>query len=171
MSIGKRLKEARTYLKLTQEKFAQPLAITRGYIASMENDLQEPSDTLLKLISIEHGISIAWLKTGEGEMLTSPEEALKNLMARFGEQTIIAAFAGLLKEHNLIMPNGGLGSRHAATGDPALNRMVGTLCDLWAAGDDKIRNWAEVQFDLAIPHNVIEELQKKQKDSGESQVS
>lgn len=169
MSFGERLRKARKSLKLTQEQFAQPLAITRGYIACLENGLQKPSEALLKLISAEHCISITWLKTGTGEMFISPEDGLKSLTARYGEQAVLKAVNNIMKECGLAVAT--IRQAHRSdTGDPDLDNLVNILYDLWAAGDNDMKGWLKVQFRRAFPDDIIKEAQKKQK-ATQSQVS
>jgi len=167
MDFGKRLLALRKYLKLTQAQFANPLGVNRGYVATLETSDKEPSETLLKLISYEYGISYTWLKTGEGEMFISPEESLKNIIARHGEQAIIEAFKNIniSKETSTdIIDVTGL-TRRTYDKDPELKQMINTLNSLWSTGDDKFKNWIEVQFNRAFPADVVEEAQKKQKET------
>ncbi|TEB04780.1 Helix-turn-helix domain protein [Pelotomaculum schinkii] len=151
MSISDRLLKARKTLNLTQADFAKPLGIDRGYISTLEHDSRAPSETLLKLIEHEHGISVTWLKTGEGQMLVPPEEVIIDQIARFGEQTILNAFNFVIKKHDLTVD----------TDDPELNRMINTLYDLWAVGDERLKAWASMQFDIAFPKHIVEEAKKQ----------
>lgn len=43
MKLGKRIKELRTTLSLTQEELASRCDLTKGYISQLENDLTSPS--------------------------------------------------------------------------------------------------------------------------------
>jgi hypothetical protein len=52
-----------------------------------------------------------------------------------------------------------------STGDPDFDRLVNILYDLWSTGDDKFKGWIEIQFNRAFPADVIEESQKKQKET------
>lgn len=164
MSISERLLKARKTLNLTQADFASHLGIDRGYVSTLEHGLRKPSETLLKLIKHEYGISDTWLETGKGEMFISPEDTLKSLTARFGEQAVLKAFNFIMKEHGLAVAAGRPASR-ADTGDPELNRLIDTLYLLWSTGDDRLKQWASYQFDRAFPQDVIEEAQKKQKNT------
>jgi transcriptional regulator with XRE-family HTH domain len=170
MGFSKRLNELRKYLKLTQAQFAAPLGVNRGYIATLETSDKEPSETLLKLISYEYGTSYAWLKTGEGEMFTSPEESLKNMKTRFGERAFMDAINNIMKENGLAFASGRTAHR-ADTGDPELDRMINILHDLWDAGED-LKGWTKVQFNRSFPDEVVEDVQKKQQETqGQAQIS
>ncbi|WP_243174783.1 hypothetical protein [Desulfofundulus sp. TPOSR] len=97
-------------------------------------------------------------------MFISPEETLKNLLARFGEQDFLKAVNSIMKERGLAVAAGRPAHR-ADTGDPDLDRMLNDLYDLWSAADDDMKGWIKVQFRRAFPDDVIGEAQKKQKES------
>jgi len=128
MKVGERLLITRKYLNLTQTQFAAPLGVNRGYIAILETTDKEPSDTLLKLISYEYGISYTWLKTGDGEMFVPPEKYLKDQMIRFDKKAIIKAFNNLMNNRNPGSTTDQL--THLNTGDADLDRMVNALYEL-----------------------------------------
>lgn len=50
MEIGKKIKEKRTLLMLTQEELANRCELTKGYISQLENDKVSPSIETLELI-------------------------------------------------------------------------------------------------------------------------
>ena len=66
--MTERIKAIRKNAKLTQTEFGEKIGATRAMIASYEGGAVIPSDSILKLISKEFGVSYAWLKTGEGSM-------------------------------------------------------------------------------------------------------
>ena len=66
--MNERIKSVRKSSNLTQTEFGDRIGATRAMIASYEGGAVVPSDSILKLISKEFGISYAWLKTGEGPM-------------------------------------------------------------------------------------------------------
>jgi len=167
MSFKERLLALRKKLNLTQAQFAKPLGVNRGYIATLETSDKEPSKTLLKLISYEYCISYTWLKTGEGEMFISPEESLKKIIACYGEQAIVEAFRSIQisKETSIDIIDATGFPRRAYDKEPELKRMVDTLHAIFSAGDEKLKNWASVQFDIAIPKHIVEEVQKKQQET------
>lgn len=169
MNFSERLFKLRKNLNLKQSQFAEPLGIDRSYVAALEKGSRQPSETLIKFISLQYGVPVTWLKTGEGEMFISPEEAIRNQMARFGKQAIIEAFTGFMKEHDLAVVNSRPGSHHTGvgTGDPTFDHMISTIYDLWAAADEDMKGWIKIQLRRAIPDDVIEEAQKKQKGTQE----
>lgn len=96
-------------------------------------------------------------------MFISPSEYLKKQMIRFGKKAFIKAFKNLINDRDP-----GATTDHVPrsnTGDADLDRMVSTLCELWAAGDERLKNWASIQFDMAFPRHIIETVTNKQKAS------
>ncbi len=71
LSIGQknalryRMKHLRQSLNLTVNDFAEHLCCDPSYVYSTEDGENAWSDTILKLISYEFGISMTWLKTGK----------------------------------------------------------------------------------------------------------
>lgn len=66
--MKERIKTIRKELKLNQTEFGDRIGATQAMVTSYETGRVVPSDSILKLISKEFGISYAWLKTGEGPM-------------------------------------------------------------------------------------------------------
>ena len=58
MNIGKKIKELRSTLSLTQEELAKRCDLTKGYISQLENDLTSPSITTLVDILSALGTSL-----------------------------------------------------------------------------------------------------------------
>ncbi len=67
--MNERIKAVRKQAGLKQSEFADRIGASRDKIASYETGRVVPSDSILKLISKEFGVSFAWLKTGEGPMM------------------------------------------------------------------------------------------------------
>lgn len=156
MSIGERLKILRISLKITQEEFASRLKVSKGFLSNLEKGIRNPSDQLLKLISYEFSSSENWLVNGEGEMFISPEEALKRQKTRLGERAFLEAVNNIMKENGLAVV--GHPAHCAAAPDPVLDRMINVLNDVWTKGDDKLKNWAEVQFSHSFPDEIVADL-------------
>lgn len=66
-STGMRIAAFRKEEQLSQQKFANELGVSRGYIGDIERGRSEPSSNFLTLITSKFGISIDWVLTGEGE--------------------------------------------------------------------------------------------------------
>lgn len=220
--FGDRLRRIRKTLGLSQKKFGGCLGISQKHVSQIEKETREPSEQLIKHLCLHYFTSENWLKTGEGEMFISPQDALKSVKERFGEHVfqkaiiemvydsddgktlttatvaehhtdpqadqvstlekhlksmmagfgkpaIIEACTSLIKKHSLILPNGRPGNHHpnpgADFGDPELNRLISIICDLWITADDDMKGWIKVQLRRAFPDDVVEEAQKKRKET------
>lgn len=63
-----RIKAIRKHFGLNQEKFGENLGVKKTAVSKMELGTYRVTDTMIKLICFEFGVSKAWLCTGEGEM-------------------------------------------------------------------------------------------------------
>ena len=78
--MGERIRELRKSLGLTQKEFADRIGIKPTAIANYENGRNAPIDAVVSLICREFGVSEAWLRDGEGDMIvpsTRQEEIAK----------------------------------------------------------------------------------------------
>ena len=66
-----RIKQIRTFYKLTQQEFADRLKVSRSNIANYEKDNRTPIDAMIVLICREFNVNEDWLRTGKGEMFTA----------------------------------------------------------------------------------------------------
>lgn len=66
MSIGIRINYVRKQMKLTQKQFADELRISQAHVSKLEKDIEKPSPTLIRLISIQFNFNEDWLLRGEG---------------------------------------------------------------------------------------------------------
>lgn len=85
--IGNRIVQLRKNLDLTQEKFGEPLGVTRSVIVNIErkSGFVAPKPLLLDMICKTYNVNEDWLKNGTGEMFRKPS----------AEDVIIKAFANL----------------------------------------------------------------------------
>jgi transcriptional regulator with XRE-family HTH domain len=88
--IGKRIKELRTALGLTQRVFAETVGISRSHVANLEAGNTEPSEHLLRLIlGTFESINPDWLRRGNGSISKGPDptpEQRKRLLDFQGAQ-------------------------------------------------------------------------------------
>lgn len=68
MTINDRLKEVRLVLDLSQERFGQPLGLTKTSVSASENGLRVVSDRTVLLLRASYRVSPDWMYTGEGKM-------------------------------------------------------------------------------------------------------
>lgn len=74
-----RIKELRKYLNLTQAAFGEKIAVKPNTITNYETGLRVPSDSVVRSICREFGVSEMWLRTGEGEMFP-PRDNMEDLL-------------------------------------------------------------------------------------------
>lgn len=65
-TVGTRVKVVRNQAKLTQAQFANEIGISQTHVSKIEKDVEHPSQTLIRLISIKYNIDEEWLVHGVG---------------------------------------------------------------------------------------------------------
>lgn len=82
--MNNRIKEIRIASSMTQQEFADALAIPRSNIAGYEKGIRNPSDAVIALICREFNVSEEWLRTGNGEMHIpmSREEEIADMVGK-----------------------------------------------------------------------------------------
>jgi len=68
VSIGERIRKVRKNEDLSQEAFANKMAVTRNMIATYELNRVEPTDLFIDSLCTKFNIDEKWLRSGEGEM-------------------------------------------------------------------------------------------------------
>lgn len=66
--MKERIKQVREQNGLNLTRFAEVLGLTVSAVSLYESGKREPSNAVLTSISKTFGVSLAWLKTGEGPM-------------------------------------------------------------------------------------------------------
>ena len=79
-----RIRELRKSLNLTQAAFGERIAVKANTITNYETGLRVPSDSVIRSICREFGVSESWLRTGKGSMLIaqSPDEQITAYVAK-----------------------------------------------------------------------------------------
>ena len=67
-SIGFRIKSLRKARNVTQKDFAERICVTQSYLSRVETGKEQPTDMLIKFISLEFDCSLEWLKNGVSQM-------------------------------------------------------------------------------------------------------
>lgn len=157
-SPGNRILQLRKTLKLTQQAFADDLGISQRHVSQIENGTREASRQLLMHMCLRYNTSEFWLTTGKGEMFIPLEEAIKVMIARYGERAFYEAIMSIADERALAILAPRAGNKNI---DPELDRMLSFLVALWTVGDDDMKAWAKVQFGRAFPSDIEDEVLKK----------
>ena len=74
MTQNERVKEIRQTLKLTLEKFGEPIGLKKSALSLIENGKNSLTDANIKAICREFGVDYIWLTTGEGEMFVESDD-------------------------------------------------------------------------------------------------
>ena len=69
--MKERFKELRKALGMTQQEFADRLAVSRNNIAGYEVGKSTPSESVIRLVCMEFDVNEEWLRTGAGTMFVS----------------------------------------------------------------------------------------------------
>lgn len=109
MTTGKRLKKARDYVDLTQNKFAEQFGLKWDKIKNIETEKHKLTPEFAEEIEQKYSISGWWLLTGKGKMLLkdnnlvqqNEKESDSNLVnISYFKDTYAAAGAGALNYQN-----------------------------------------------------------------------
>ena len=73
--IGGRIYSIRKAKNLTQHSFATSIGIKANTLSDIERGKYQPSEIVIKAITLRYTINEHWLLTGEGEMLSSSKDA------------------------------------------------------------------------------------------------
>lgn len=92
-----RIKEVRTSLNLSMEKFGDKLGVSRAAISRIESGVNSITEQMRLAICRTYGVSEEWLRTGQGEMfadsdLFSLDEYAKQHGANDEEIEILKAY-------------------------------------------------------------------------------
>jgi len=74
-----RLKKVREQQGFTQAGLAKRLGVKQATVSRWEKGTSEPTEIELRAIANDYHVSLTWLKTGEGDMKPTPQEA-RNIM-------------------------------------------------------------------------------------------
>ena len=66
-NIGERFKTVRKELGFNQQQFANELGISQTHVSAIENERENPSTSLLKLLCAKFSIREEWLIEGIGK--------------------------------------------------------------------------------------------------------
>ena len=75
--LGKRVRERRSVLQITQDQLAKALGVTPQHISLMEQERSAPSLTLLPRLAEELGVSVDYLVSGKDCIITDSIPAVK----------------------------------------------------------------------------------------------
>ena len=74
MTQGERIRELRSSLGLTLEKFGEKVGVTKQTISRIENGINNLTEQMAKSICREFNVDYIWLTTGEGNMFVDTDD-------------------------------------------------------------------------------------------------
>ena len=84
MTQGERVKEIRTVLSLTLEKFGEKLGVGKTAISKIEKSERSLTDQMAKSICREYNVNYDWLMDEDGEMFSDlPQTVLDELCLQY----------------------------------------------------------------------------------------
>jgi len=80
MDIGKRIKQAREVLGISQTDIAKALGIEPSFLSNIESGKRNLSNRVTGILVYQYGISIDWLLSGNGEMFIANSKSREKLL-------------------------------------------------------------------------------------------
>ena len=80
--MNNRVKEIRTTLGLTGEKFAENLGVKHPAIYRIENGTTNLTDQMIKSICLAYNVNEDWLRTGEGNMFIETKDSFLDSISK-----------------------------------------------------------------------------------------
>lgn len=72
--MNERIKQIRTSLNLTLEKFGERLGVTKTAISNIEKGNRNVTEQMFKAVCREYNVNPVWFKTGEGDMFMNTDD-------------------------------------------------------------------------------------------------
>ena len=108
MTQGERVKQLRTALDLTLEKFGERVGVGKAAISKLEKNENRLSDQMIKSICREINVNYDWLVYGEGEMFSElPKTILDELCRAYDldetDRKLIQEYIKMSKESRRVL--------------------------------------------------------------------
>ena len=103
--INQRVVKLRKVLGYTQEKFAEPVKLSRSFQGEIEKNHRKVNDRMIKMICLIYGVNENWLKNGAGEMFNKTKDPrLERIIYNFNKmdpllQDYVIKYLDWLVEH------------------------------------------------------------------------
>lgn len=85
MSIGDNIKQIRKEKKLTQQRLAKEIGISRSYLSDVENNRYNPSSKTIESLSGKLGVTMLYLTTGKKALADLTNEEKKESVQKVGD--------------------------------------------------------------------------------------
>jgi transcriptional regulator with XRE-family HTH domain len=147
---ARRIQAIRKHFKISQEEFGKIIGLSQANISKIEAGSFEPTETTINAIAARLAVNPEWIRTGEGEMLISPENYLKDGIELFGKERIAAGMANLLQsaEYEDLKALVGLQGMLESCVSEEMAGYLKYIVNTWCQGDEKTRHWVEKQLEM-----------------------
>lgn len=152
MNINERIARIREHFNLSQKNFGINIGIKQAHISRIESGESKPTETTINAIIARFPVNPEWLRTGEGEMLLSPESYLQNGIKFLGKEKMAAGIVNLLKspEFGDVKALAELNKMMDSSIPEEIAKYLRYIVDTWSRGDEKTRHWLEKQLEMAF---------------------
>ena len=103
MTQGERVKQLRTALDLTLEKFGERVGVGKAAISKLEKNENRLSDQMIKSICREFNVNYDWLVYGEGEMFSELPKTILDELCRAYDLDLIQEYIKMSKESRRVL--------------------------------------------------------------------
>ncbi|HHU50436.1 MAG TPA: helix-turn-helix transcriptional regulator [Firmicutes bacterium] len=151
-NIGKRIAQIREYFNLSQESFGKVIGFKQSQISRIESGVTKPTEVTINAIISRFPVNPKWLKTGEGDMLISPEKYLQNGVNFLGKENMVIGIVNILQspEFKDLKAQAGLYKILESGVPEEIAKYFRYIINTWNQGDEKTRHWLEKQLEIAF---------------------
>jgi transcriptional regulator with XRE-family HTH domain len=147
---GKRIIQFREHFGLKQGEFSEAIGMVQSNVSKIESGKLGLSNTILYYMMAYYAVNPDWVKTGQGEMLISPEEYLSKGISLLGAKQITEAFIKILKEPEFSETHSYIAIKNITQDNSQNNEeimvYVEHILKMWHQGDEMIKNWLLVEL-------------------------
>lgn len=148
-----RIVQFRNHLGLSQGAFSKAIGMSQPNVSKIESGQVEISDTFLYAMMGCFLANPEWIKSGQGEMLLSPEEYIAKGITVLGARRFHEGWQAVLKEPRAAEFRSLVAAAELVKEDldPELLTYVQYILKLGQQGDEKLKHWLMVQLERAFP--------------------
>jgi transcriptional regulator with XRE-family HTH domain len=164
-SIGKRITFLREHFGLKRKEFIKITNSSNAAISRLERDKAVPSENFLNALMVHFLADPDWIKTGEGEMLLTPEKYMDKGISIMGAQKFSEGLKNILKDPRFAEFQSYVISKEIMQGNQGhdLEAYLQYILGKWYQGDETVRGWLMIQLGIAF-QEVAKRLEEEKKE-------
>ena len=157
-----RIIQIREHFGLSRKDLSREIGMSLANISRIEAGKVEPSDALLNALLVRFAVNPDWIKTGDGEMLITPERYIAEGIRLFGAQKFSEGLGKVLKDRQFLEFQALVSVNEMANDniDENLRKYIEYILKHGLNEDERKRTWLMVQLEKAFPE-VLDKLKKK----------